>query len=116
VQPVKTPVLEQVLLEGSDGREYPLSASIPDLSWCPPQTWRPGSIVQIGSRTFNVQNIPIPNGLAQMSIALLPQTPTSSTIGDVRDRMPLQILNAPDTILVNQKTHILQLMPLKIVN
>ncbi|GCF07868.1 DUF2079 domain-containing protein [Dictyobacter arantiisoli] len=113
---VKTPIQLQILLKGSDGREYLTSTDMPDLSWCPAQTWQPGSLVRLTSRTFNLQKSSIPNGLAQMSITLLPQAQTSSTIMDVQARLPVQVLNAPVTVIANQNTNALQLMPITIVN
>ena len=76
----KTPIQLQVFMQGSDGREYLTHVDIPDLSWCPVQTWQPGTIVRLTSRSFNLQQSGIPNGLAQMSIAVLPQAQSSSTI------------------------------------
>lgn len=112
----KLPLQELILLRGSDGHEYFVSTDVSDLAWCPTQTWKPGSIVRLTSRTFNLKKSGIANGLAQMSISLLPQTQTSSTIMDVQARLPVQILNAPRTVTVNQSTKALQLMPLTIVD
>ncbi|GCE25303.1 hypothetical protein KDA_07870 [Dictyobacter alpinus] len=112
----KLPLQELIFLQGSNGREYFVSTDVSDLAWCPTQTWKPGSIVRLQSRTFNLQKSDISNGLAQMSIALLPQAQSSSTIMDVQARLPLQVLNAPRTVSVNQRTKALQLMPLTIVD
>jgi hypothetical protein len=51
-----------------------------------------------------------------MSIALLPQAQSSSTITDVHSRLPLQILDAASTVTASKTTNALQLMPLTIVN
>jgi uncharacterized membrane protein len=113
---VKTPIELLAFMQGSDGREYLTNADMPDLSWCPAQTWQAGAIVRLTSRTFNLQQSGIPNGLAQMSIAVLPQEQSSSTMVDMQARLPLQILHAPGTVTANKNTNALQLMPLTIVN
>lgn len=113
---MKTPIQVLAFMQGSDGREYITNTDMPDLSWCPAQTWQPGTIVRLTSSTFNLQQSGIPDGLAQMSIALLPQAQSSSTITDVQARLPLQILNAAGTVTASKTTNALQLMPLTIVN
>ncbi|GCE17271.1 DUF2079 domain-containing protein [Dictyobacter kobayashii] len=115
-QPGKVPLQMLTLFKGSNGQEYMVNMDMPDLSWCPTQSWKAGTIVRLASRTFNLQKSGIPNGLAQMSIALLPQGQTSSTIMDVQARLPLQVLNAPPTVTANQSTKVLQLMPITIVD
>ncbi|GCE03641.1 DUF2079 domain-containing protein [Dictyobacter aurantiacus] len=115
-QPSKQPLQVVTLLKGSNGQEYIASMDMPELAWCPTQSWKAGSIVRLATRTFNLQKSGIPNGLAQMSIALLPQAQTSSTIMDVQARLPLQVLHAPRTVTANQGTHTLQLMPITIVD
>jgi uncharacterized membrane protein len=113
---IKTPLQLLTFMQGSDGHEYITSTDMPNLSWCPAQTWQPGTIVRLTSRTFNLQQSGIPDGLAQMSIALLPQAQSSSTITDVHSRLPLQILDAASTVTASKTTNALQLMPLTIVN
>ncbi|GLV56946.1 hypothetical protein KDH_37850 [Dictyobacter sp. S3.2.2.5] len=115
-QPSKQPLQVTTLLKGSNGQEYIASMDMPELAWCPTQSWKAGSIVRLMTRTFNLQKSGIPNGLAQMSIALLPQVQTSSTIMDVQARLPLQVLHAPRTVTANPGTHTLQLMPITIVD
>jgi hypothetical protein len=115
--PIKKPVQLQIHLQGADGKDYLVSNDIPTMSWCPPQSWRQGSIVEITSSTFNLHSSAIPNGLAQMSITLLPQPQTSSTIGDIQNRLPLRIVKALEkTITASKLTNELQLMPLTVVN
>jgi hypothetical protein len=113
---MKTPMQLLTFMQGSDGHEYITSTDMPELSWCPVQTWQPGTIVRLTSRTFNLQQSGIPDGLAQMSIALLPQAQSSSTITDMHSRLPLQILDAASTVTASKTTNALQLMPLTIVN
>jgi uncharacterized membrane protein len=113
---MKMPMQLLVFMQGSNGREYQTNADMPDLSWCPVQTWKPGAIVSLTSSTFNLQQSGIPNGLAQMSIAVLPQEQSSSTMTDMQARLPLQILHAPSTVTVSKNTNALHLMPLTIVN
>lgn len=115
--PLKQSVAVQILLQGSDGRDYLVNTDIPELSWCPAQSWTAGSIVRITSETFSLHDTAIPNGLAKMSIALLPQGQRSSTISDVHSRLAVRVLKAPGTtVTVSQNTNVLQLMPFAIVN
>jgi Predicted membrane protein len=115
--PLKQSVALQILLQGSDGRDYLVNTDIPELSWCPAQSWTPGSIVRITSETFSLHDVAVPNGLAKMSIALLPQGQRSSTISNVRSRLAVRVLKAPGaTVTASQNTNVLQLMSFTIVN
>ena len=115
--PLKQSVALQMQLQGSNGQDYLVNTDIPELSWCPAQSWTPGSIVRITSETFNLHNVAIPNGLAKMSIALLPQTQESSTIGDIHSRLTVHVIKASGmTGTANQNTNVLPLMPFTIVN
>jgi hypothetical protein len=50
----------------------------------------------------------VPTGLAHVSIALLPLAGPSGIIAPQQDRLPLHIVNAPDTIVPTQGTNALQ--------
>jgi hypothetical protein len=102
-------------MQRDDDKEYLVSNDVPELLWCQTNTWKPGQIIRVTSRDFNLQGSNIPDGLAHLSIALLPLVQSSSTIMDVKARLSLQILNAPETVTTRRGTNALQLMPLKIV-
>jgi len=113
--PITTPLQLVIFMQSSDGKEYMVSNDVPELLWCQSNIWKPGTIVRVTSRDFNLQASPIPDGLAHLSIALLPLVQSSSTMMDVQARLPLQILSAPETVTTKQGTDALQLMPLTIV-
>jgi uncharacterized membrane protein len=103
------------LTEGKDGKEYFASTDVPALFWCETTTWKPGMVIQLTSRVFGLQYSHVPNGLAHISIALLPLVQSSSTIMDVHARLPLHIVNVPDTVASTQGTNALELKSIKLV-
>jgi len=113
--PMNTPLKLLLLMQGSDGKEYPVSADLPTFSWCQSHTWQPGRIIQVKSTLFALRWTQVPDGLAHMSIALLPLIQSSSTIMDVKVRLPLHVVHTPATVTVSQETNALQLMSLTIV-
>ncbi len=114
-RPITTPLQMVVLLHGSDGKEYFVTNDVADLSLCQTTGWKPGMVVRMTTETFSLQNSSAPNGLANLSIALLPLAQSSSTIMDVQARLPLQVVNAPETVIPMRGTNALQLMPITIV-
>ncbi len=113
--PISTPLQLIIFMQSSNGKEYMVSNDVPELLWCESNIWKPGSIIRVTSRDFNLQASNIPDGLAHLSIALLPLVQSSSTMMDVQARLPLQILSAPETVTTRRGTDALQLMPLTIV-
>jgi uncharacterized membrane protein len=95
-------------------KEYLLTGDIPTLSWCPSSSWQLGKIVQIDSPQIGIQWTKVPDGLAYVSLALLPLVQSSSTIMDVHARLPLHVVSAPDGVIANPSANALQLMTLKI--
>jgi uncharacterized membrane protein len=119
-RPVAAPLQILFLLKDKDGKEYYANNDVPSLFWCQSQTWKPGAIVQVTTRMFNLRGLGIPNGLAQMSIALLPMVPSSSKITDMQTlmkqpRLPVQIIRGSDTASATQDTNVLSLTPMTIV-
>lgn len=114
-RPTTIPLQMVVLLHGSDGKEYFVTNDVANLSLCQTTTWQPGMIVRMTTETFSLQNSSAPNGLAYLSIALLPLAQSSSTMMDVQARLPLQMVNASGTVMPTQGTNALQLMPITIV-
>ena len=113
--PITTPLQLIIIMQRDNDKDYIVSNDVPELLWCQTNTWKPGQIIRVTSRDFNLQASDIPDGLAHLSIALLPLVQSSSTIMDVQARLPLQILNAPQTVTTRRGTDALQLMPLTIV-
>jgi uncharacterized membrane protein len=102
-------------LKGADGQEYLANYDVPAMFWCQSNTWKPGAIVKVTTRAFGLQNLPVPDGLAHMSLALLPQVQASSNIMDVGARLQLHIQEAPATIATTQDSNGLELMPITVV-
>ncbi|MBV9232245.1 MAG: DUF2079 domain-containing protein [Chloroflexi bacterium] len=113
--PIAAPLQVLLLVNGSNGKEYFASTDVPALLWCQTNTWKPGMVVQVTSRLFGLQASQVPNGLAYMSIALLPLVQSSSKIMDVQARLPLHLVTVPHTVTSTQDSNALQLMPIKIV-
>ena len=114
-KPITTPLQLIIFMQRDNDKDYLVSNDVPELLWCQTNTWKPGQIIRVASRDFNLQASNIPDGLAHLSIALLPLVQSSSTIMDVQARLPLQIVNAPQTVTTRRGTDALQLMQLTIV-
>ena len=114
---VNTPTLPalriQVLLTKQSNKEEYSSTDFPALSWCPTNTWKPGTILRAASRTLYIGSTP--TGLTHVSIALLPLSVPLGTIAAQRDRLPLHIVDAPNTIIPTPGTNALQVATFTIV-
>jgi hypothetical protein len=114
-KPITTPLQILLLDTGSDGHEYFASTDFPSLLWCQTNTWQSGTVIKVQSRVFDLQGSSVPNGLAHMSIALLPLTQSSSTIMNVQARLPLHIVSAPSAVTSTNDTTALQIKQLQLV-
>lgn len=103
-----------LFLQMEQGKEYLLNADVPTMSWCPSSSWQSGKIVRIDSPQVGFQWTKVPDGLAHMSLALLPLVQSSSTIMDVQARMPLHVVYAPGAVIASPGTNALQLMTLRV--
>lgn len=98
------------------GGEYLFRADMSTMSWCPSSSWQSRKIVRIDSPQVGFQWTKVPDGLACLSLALLPLVQSSSTIMDVHARLPLHIVHAPGTVIASSSANALQLMTLQISN
>jgi uncharacterized membrane protein len=119
-RPITAPLQMLFLLKDKDGKEYYANNDVPALFWCQSQTWEPGKIVQVTTRMFNLRGLGIPNGLAQMSVALLPLVPSSSKITDIQTlmkqpRLPVQVIEGSGTASATQNRNVLPLTSMTIV-
>jgi hypothetical protein len=114
VTPITKPLQMLVIMTDSQNREYLASVDVPALWWCQTNTWKPGMLIGLTSRPFSLQASQTPNGLAHVSIALVPLVP-SSTIMDVTARLRLSVMNAPATVTPTQGTNLLQLAPITVI-
>jgi uncharacterized membrane protein len=103
-----------VLLIDKNGKEQFSSIDFPALAWCPTSTWKPGSVLRTTSDTLWIGNVP--GGLAHVAIALLPAVSPFGTIRAVTDRLPLHIVNAPETVIPVNGTNAVQLDAFTIVH
>src|SRR5579884_186719 len=114
VTPITKPLQMLMIMTDSQNREYLASVDVPALWWCQTNTWQPGMLIGLTSRPFSLQASQTPNGLAHLSIALVPLVP-SSTIMDVTARLHLSIMHAPATVTPTQGTSLLQLAPITVI-
>ena len=113
--PFTSPLQVLFLMVGSDGKEYMVNNDVPAVFWCPTNTWKPGTVIQLSSRVFGIQNSHVPNGLAHLSIALVPLLQPSGRIIDTQARLYVRPVSVPATVRPTQGTNVLQLMPMEIV-
>lgn len=113
-QTLKTPMKVLITVRGSDGVEHFASTDFPATFWCQTNTWKPGQVIQLTSRSFGLQNENIPNGLAHFSVSLVPLVQPEDKIMDVHVRLPVQVVHAPQE--VKQEASALQVKPVKIIS
>jgi len=101
------PLRVQALLIGKNGKQLFSSFDFPALSWCPTNSWKPGTIFRTTSDTLWIGNMP--NGLAHVAIALLPFSASFSTISSVTERLSLHIVTGAQAVTPVEGTNELQL-------
>jgi uncharacterized membrane protein len=79
-----------LFMQDSQGHQHFVSADFPDVYWCQTNTWKPGATITLKSKVFGIQGVPIPNGIAKMSIALVPLTQPSYKVMDSSVRLPVK--------------------------
>lgn len=111
--PITTPVQMLAQVTDTHGVNHRISTVFPALAWCPTTTWKPGTIVAVVSDIFSMPHIP--NGLAQISLALLPAAQPFSTIMNEHAWLPVHIVHAPGAITYSNRSHSLKLASITIV-
>ncbi len=111
--PTTLPLQIVALIVDKNGKEHFASTYFPAISWCPTDTWKPGTVLRVTSGAFFIGAIP--TGLAHVAIALVPLTHPYSTIMDIQSRIPLRIVNAPATVIDPQGTNALHLATITLV-
>jgi len=114
-KPTLHPLQIVMLVTDQQSGKHIVNLDVPALAWCPTNTWQPGRVLRLTSRVFSLNSFHIPNGLAHISIALLPVTHPFSTIVGEQDWLPLHITQAPATIVPTPGTNALQLANITIV-
>ncbi len=111
--PTVAPVRLLVIVTDKNGKDHFATIDFPAISWCPTNTWQPGTVVSMMTDVFLLAHIP--NGLAHVSLALLPVTHSFSTIMGEQDWFSLQITHAPATVMSSHGGKALQLANISIV-
>ncbi len=111
--PTTLPLQIVALIVDKNGKEHFATTYFPALSWCPTDTWQPGTVLRVTSGAFFIGAIP--SGIAHVSLALVPLAHPYSTIMDVQARLELRVVNAPNVIADPQGTNALQLATITLV-
>lgn len=111
--PTKMPLQVALFMIDTSGGEQFVSSDFPAFTWCPTNTSKPGTTLQLTSRLVNIPKSPL--GLAHVSMALLPLTQQYSKIMNVQDRLTLHVLNAPSTVVPTSGTNGLQLATITLI-
>lgn len=112
--PSTIPLRLLLFVQMEQGGEYLLNADVSTMSWCPSSSWQSGQIVRIDSLQVGFQWTKVPDGLAHISLALLPLVQSSSTIMDVQARLPLHVVYAPGAVIASPSANALQLVTLRV--
>ncbi len=116
IDPLNMPLQIVSFMTDKNGNEYQGTADFPAVSWCQTDTLKAGMMIQLTSRLFNVQANRVPVGIAHVSIALVPLVQNGRTIMDVKSRLPLHIVQAPQSVSLTHGTNAVQIMTIKTVS
>ncbi|HLI06521.1 MAG TPA: DUF2079 domain-containing protein [Ktedonobacteraceae bacterium] len=94
--PTPQPLRVTVVVEDASGQEHFESFDFPANTWCPTNSWQPGHIYEVQSRTFQLGHVPV--GLSHIAIALVPLTQPLNNLLDVSARVPFQIGSGSSTL------------------
>ncbi len=115
ITPLSMPLQVVTFMTDKNGNEYQGTADFPAVSWCQTDTLKPGTLIRLTSRLFNVQANRVPVGTAHVAIALVPLVQNGSTLMDVSARLPLQIVHAPSSVSLTQNRKAVQIMAIRTV-
>ncbi|MFL5627195.1 MAG: DUF2079 domain-containing protein [Ktedonobacteraceae bacterium] len=111
--PTASPVRLLGVVTDKNGKDKFATVDFPAISWCPTNTWQPGTVISVMTGVFFLSKIP--NGLAHVSLALLPVTHPSSTIMNEESWYSLHVIHAPVPVMSNHGGKALQLAVISIV-
>lgn len=116
--PSMPPLLLQVLVADSSGVEHLVSTDFPAQFWCPTNTWKPGMILQLSSRIFQIKGHELKTGQARIEIALLPYAGNqlALTTSPVKQRIPVHAAGASGPVVASARTNALQLATITIIS
>ena len=115
IDPLNMPLQIVSFMTDKNGNEYQGTADFPAVSWCQTDTLKAGMMIQLTSRLFNVQANRVPVGIAHVSIALVPLVQNGRTIMDVKSRLPLRIVQAPQSVSLTHGTNAVQITTIKTI-
>ncbi len=109
--PTMPPLALQVVILDLSGKQRPVSVDFPAQFWCPTNTWKPGMILQLSSRVFQIKGHDVAIGKGGIAIVLSPLLPTTSALNAAMpaQELPVVVNSGPENVLVPPGTNALQL-------
>ena len=109
--PTVPPLVLQVVLLDASGQQRPVSVDFPAQFWCPTNSWKPGMILELSSRVFQIKGHFVSTGKAGITIQLSPLLPTTSALdaAPTAHNLPVTVNSGPANVLVPPGTNALQL-------
>lgn len=115
-KPTQAPVQMLVTVTDKYGKDHFVITFFPSLTWCPTNAWQPGEVYTTVSDIFVLSGLP--NGLAHVSLSLLSLAEPYSTIHtvmDVQNWFPMQVDQAPASVVATHGNRALQVATISIV-
>ncbi len=109
----QVPMRILVMVADTNGMEHYATIDFPALEWCPSNTWQQGQVYSTISDIFLLSHIP--NGLAHVSIVLLPVTYPFSMIMDGHRWYAVQVANPTVSLVGSHANTALEVATIKIV-
>jgi len=111
--PTASPARLLVIVTDKNGKDHFATIDFPAISWCPTNTWQPGTVISVMTDVFLLSKIP--NGLAHVSLAILPVTHPFSTIMNEQSWYSLHVIHGSIPVTSNHGGKALQLAVVSIV-
>jgi hypothetical protein len=91
------------------GAEIYESEDFPDLAWCPTTTWQTGQVIAVKTSVLYIGDVPGQGATDHITLALLPNNLTSSTMSGEADDLAFQIMHASGTVKALPGKNVLQI-------
>ena len=111
--PTQIPTRIMVIVADTNGKDHFATIDFPALEWCPTTTWQPGAVYSTISDIFLLSHIP--NGLAHVSVVLLPITYPFLTLTDEHSWYDVQASSASAAVVASHTNKALQVATISIV-
>lgn len=109
----QVPVRILVAVTDTNGMDHYATIDFPALEWCPTNTWQQGQVYSTISDIFLLSHIP--DGLAHVSIVLLPVSYPFNMIMDGHSWYPVQVTNTAVPVVSSHTNTALQVATISIV-